>query len=358
MNQHLQGRRILRNLAAALVLAIAPALVAQPASQPAAPSVETLRKDFVNPPNEARPMVRWWWFGPAVVKSEILNELQQMKADGIQGAELAFVYPEVLDDPAKGLKNLPFLSPEMLDDVNYAQSEGRKRGLRIDVTLCSGWPYGGPHITLAEAVGALHTFEVPVPANATTAAIPGGATPAEKPRGLVWSVGDSVISAVIADPATAAPPAATPGRGGRGGGARAVTYNPATAKPIPVTGTTATFAASDRSRVAVFFVQSHTRQEVKRAAVDADGWVLDPFSHDAVAKHLEKVGEPLIKAFGSTPPYAIFSDSLEAYGSDWTPNLPAEFQKRRAAPRRYSPLATSRRTSPAGPAWPRPAPTA
>ena len=43
MNQHLQGRRILRNLAAALVLAIAPALVAQPASQPAAPSVETLQ---------------------------------------------------------------------------------------------------------------------------------------------------------------------------------------------------------------------------------------------------------------------------------------------------------------------------
>jgi hypothetical protein len=30
-----------------------------------------------------------------------------------------------------------------------------------------------------------------------------------------------------------------------------------------------------------------------------------------------------------TPPYAIFSDSLEAYGADWTPNLPAEFKKRR-----------------------------
>jgi len=37
----------------------------------------------------------------------------------------------------------------------------------------------------------------------------------------------------------------------------------------------------------------------------------------------------LVKAFGDTPPYAIFSDSLEAYGADWTPTLPAEFQKRR-----------------------------
>ncbi|HEX3373237.1 MAG TPA: glycosyl hydrolase, partial [Edaphobacter sp.] len=47
------------------------------------------------------------------------------------------------------------------------------------------------------------------------------------------------------------------------------------------------------------------------------------------ATHLQKVGEPLVKAFGDTPPYAIFSDSLEAYGADWTPTLPAEFQKRR-----------------------------
>jgi hypothetical protein len=331
MNQYPHTRlNTLRNfascsLAAALLLAFVPALTAQtPAT-----SVETLRKNFVNPPNEARPMVRWWWFGLAVVKPEILRELQQMKADGIQGAELAFEYPQVLDDPAKGLKNLPFLSPEMLDDVTYAQAEGRKLGLRIDVTLCSGWPYGGPHITLEEASTALHTFEVPVPANATTAQIPGGDAPAANPRGLVWSQGDSVISAVIADPAPAAPPAAAPGRGGRAGGPRPPSFDAATAKPITVTGTSASFAASDKPRVAVFFVQSHTRQQVKRAAVGAEGYVLDSFSHEAVAKHIEKVGEPLIKAFGDTPPYAIFSDSLEAYGSDWTPKLPEEFKKRR-----------------------------
>jgi len=314
------------SMVVALLLALAPVLTAQAP----APTVETLHRNFVNPPNEARPMVRWWWFGPAVVKPEILRELQQMKADGIQGAELAFVYPEVLDEPAKGLKNFPFLSPEMLDDVNYAQSEGRKLGLRIDVTLCSGWPYGGPHITLEEATGALHTFEVPVPAGSTTAQIPGGNAPAANPRGLVWSQGDSVISAVIADPAAVAAAAAAAGRGGQGtGDSRRPTFDAATAKPITVTGTSASFAASDKPRVAVFFVASHTRQQVKRAAVDADGYVLDPFSHEAVAKHLEKVGEPLVKAFGTTPPYAIFSDSLEAYGADWTPKLPEEFKKRR-----------------------------
>ncbi len=135
-------------------------------------SIEALKSNFKNPPADARPMMRWWWFGTAVEKPEILRELQQMKADGIGGAELAFVYPEVLDDPAKDLKNLPFLSPDMLDAVHYAQAEGRKLGLRIDVTLCSGWPYGGPTTTLAEAAGRLRTVEVPVPANATTVTLP------------------------------------------------------------------------------------------------------------------------------------------------------------------------------------------
>ncbi len=132
-------------------------------------------------------MVRWWWFGAAVEKPEILRELQQMKADGIGGAELAFVYPEVLDDPATGLKNLPFLSPEMLDAVNYAQAEGRRLGLRIDVTLCSGWPYGGPATTLAEAAGRLRIAEVPVPADAASVAVP------------TLAAGESLLSASIAN---------------------------------------------------------------------------------------------------------------------------------------------------------------
>ena len=199
-------------IATVLSFAVALPLVAQaPAS-----SIATLHNGFVNPPNEARPMVRWWWFGPAVVKPEILRELQQMKADGIQGAELAFEYAEVLDDPAKGLKNLPFLSPEMLDDVNYAQAEGRKLGLRIDLTLCSGWPYGGPSVTLSQAITSLRVAQVPVPAGATSVAIPG----LQQGESLVAAdVADTLASTAVATPAPAGPGGGFGGRGGRGGGA-------------------------------------------------------------------------------------------------------------------------------------------
>jgi hypothetical protein len=138
-------------------------------------------------------------------------------------------------------------------------------------------------------------------------------------------VGDSILSAVIVASVTRPPATAS----GRGADLPPVAWDAASAQPLQVSGSQIAITPSDKSRTALFFIQSHTGQQVKRAAVDANGYVLDPFSYEAIAKHLEKVGEPLVKAFGATPPYAIFSDSLEAFGADWTPKLPEEFKKRR-----------------------------
>jgi len=300
----------------AFTTAVQAAPPAAPASSPV--SLQALRANFANPPAAARPMVRWWWFGAAVQKPEILRELQQMKANGIGGAELAFEYPQVLDDSYKGLVNLPFLSPEMLDDVKYAQAQGHALGLRIDVTLCSGWPYGGPNTSLEEAATLLRTAEVPVPPNAASVAVPALA----KGESLVYA---SIVNSIVR------PPAARESRQFRGPNAPRppVNWDAASAQPLKVSGGSAEVSPAAQPRTALFFILGHTGQEVKRSAAGAEGWVLDPFSHKAVATHLEKVGEPLVKAFGNTPPYAIFSDSLEAYGADWTPNLPSEFKKRR-----------------------------
>jgi len=297
-------RRFRTVLITGMVLCSLP-LAAQTASTPN-PTLQQLRENFLHPPDSAKPMIRWWWFGPAVTKPEILREFQQMKADGMGGAELAFVYPEVLDgaNPA-GLgtgngsvtfKNFRFLSPEHLAAIAYAKDEGGKLGLRIDVTLCSGWPYGGPNTPLSEAAGRLKTVALPLAANAISLPLP------------KLQDGDQIVATFVAD-------------------GDAKQWDAASAKRIATPSST--FEPSTNPRVALFFVASHTLQEVKRAAIGAEGYVLDPFSHQAVATHLAKVGEPLVKAFGNTPPYAIFSDSLEAYGADWTPNLPAEFFKRR-----------------------------
>src|SRR6185437_16786860 len=101
--------------------------------------VQQLRATFAAPPNDARPMVRWWWFGPAVVKPEIARELDQMHKAGIGGVELAAEYPLALDDPAKGILNLRYGSPEYIDMLRFANQHAAELGMRVDLTLGSGW---------------------------------------------------------------------------------------------------------------------------------------------------------------------------------------------------------------------------
>lgn len=111
-------------------------------------------------------MMRWWWFGPAVTKAELERELRAMQAGGIGGVEIQPVYPYSVDDPAKGVRNLTYLSPEFLDALQFATAKARELGLRVDLTLGSGWPYGGPHIPLDQAAGRLRIEKTGAPLKA------------------------------------------------------------------------------------------------------------------------------------------------------------------------------------------------
>ena len=104
-----------------------------------ATSLSELRHTFVHPPPEARPMMRWWWFGPAVDRADIERDLSAMAAAGIGGVEVSYVYPLVEHPNRLG-------SDEFLADLAYAADVAERLGLRFDVTLGSGWSFGGPHI--------------------------------------------------------------------------------------------------------------------------------------------------------------------------------------------------------------------
>jgi hypothetical protein len=89
-------------------------------------SLSQVRASFAHPPDDCRIMMRWWWFGPAVTKPEIQRELEQMKAAGVGGVEIATLYPLALEDPQAGFRNLPYPSDEYIDALRFAASEAKR----------------------------------------------------------------------------------------------------------------------------------------------------------------------------------------------------------------------------------------
>jgi hypothetical protein len=275
---------------AARLLALA-LLAAAPCVAQTAPT-DALWESFLAPPPEARPMMRWWWFGPAVEPGEIDREIRAMKAGGIGGFEVQPVYPLSPDDAPIGLRNLPYLSDPFIAALRHAAGTARAEGMRIDVTGGSGWPFGGPHVPITQAAANIRMARVAIRAGSEEAPLP-GLGPGEKFLGASLSTGDKLA-------------------------------------PTPVQGDRLSLAPHAQPRELLVFVAGRTGQQVKRAAIGAEGYVLDHIDPAAVANHLTTVGDRLLQAFdGIAPPDAIFSDSLEAYGSSWTADLPAEFRRRR-----------------------------
>ena len=244
-------------------------------------------------------MVRWWWFGPAVTTEELEREMHQMKDAGIGGFEVQPVYPLTLDDPSQGLVNLRYLSPEFLAAVSTAARTAHDLGLRMDMTMGSGWPYGGPHITPAIAAERLQCLRIPIPAGARTIQAP-------KLR-----EGQRFLAAFVASGSA---------RQFDAGSARRISPQGEGSFTVP--------ESHAGSRVLLCFVAELTGQQVKRAAKGAEGNVLDHYSRAAIEKHLEAVGAPLAAAGGGNIT-AMFCDSLEVEGSDWTQGFLEAFQRQR-----------------------------
>ena len=288
----------------ALVLTSTSALLAADTT-----AVDTLQKSFATPPVETRPNVRWWWFGPAVTKPQLEKEMNTMKEGGFGGFEVQPTYPLALNGQYPGLVNLKFLSPEFLDMLNFTAAKAKELGLRMDLTLGSGWPYGGPMITRAEAAQSI--------AQGGTAQVASGQT-------------------------SVAPPAGGGGRRGGGAGGSAVIVaallgpipgvtDPAKAYiSLPVANGAAQLPADLQGATQVTFF--NTRQDimaVKRPAFGAEGPVVDHYSPEAIQKFIDQIALPEINACGANQPYSLFCDSLEVGGEGWTPTFLTEFQKRR-----------------------------
>lgn len=265
--------------------------------------LSTLKNTFLQPALNTRPMTRWWWFGGAVTPEEITRELMLMRDAGLGGVELNPVYPLETDDPKRRIRNIPYFSPDWFDLLRHTVKETRRLGLQFDLTLGSGWPYGGPFIPveLAARKLAVVTKDVTGPAD------------------FVWDLGMEFPQGARLLPTLAVP--ILPSQQLDVAHSQVIAQNPAQGWKVP-----------PGSWKIMVFADSPTLMQVKRPTLGMEGYVLDHFSRGALDLFLNAVGNRTIeelKELGLPPFQSIFCDSLEVQGADWTDDFLEEFRKRR-----------------------------
>lgn len=94
-----------------------------------------------------KPWAYWWWMGSAVTKEDIKANLTDYARAGIGGLHIIPIYG------VKGYEDkfIPFRSKEWYYIVDYTVHEAKSLGLGIDMTLGTGWPYGGPQVSESDA---------------------------------------------------------------------------------------------------------------------------------------------------------------------------------------------------------------
>ncbi len=246
------------------------------------------------PPSSFR-MTAWWlWYGPAVTRQEVLRELREMRRAGIGGVTIYPCYPQQVDDPALGIRNLRFLSPEYLEVYRYAVQAAKALGMTVDVTGGSGWPFGGPSVTLDDASHALRIEKHELEAGAPT-------------QVAILKTGEKRLSVFLTAPGALA--------------SRDVTEFCTPDGKLNLPGET--------GGKIVAVIATPVGMRVKRPAWGGEGYVLDHLSAPALSRYEQSVLDKLVDGVPRGDLRAIFADSLEAYGSDWTAQLPNEFQRRR-----------------------------
>ncbi len=237
--------------------------------------------------NTMKPWTYWWWPGSAVDTTNITRQLQLYSAAGLGGVHIIPIYG------ARGAEHryIQYLGPKWLEMLAYTVAEARRYKLDVDITLGTGWCFGGPHVTdlEANALVVVRTNIVP----------PGGVLgekfdPAKTQALVAFSSHGNCIE---------------------------LTHN------IKPDGTVDWVAPGNSAWTVVAVSQRPSGQKVKRAAPGGDGHMLNLFYPEAVRNYLKWFDDALANYTGPKP-RAVYHDSYE-YRCDWSPDFFNQFEKRR-----------------------------
>ena len=99
------------------------------------------------PSPEAKAGTRWWWLGSAVDKTNLQWNLSEYARAGIGAVEITPLYGVQGNDK----NNIDFLSPRWMQALKDVQDISRPLGIEVDMNCGTGWPFGGPQVSLEQA---------------------------------------------------------------------------------------------------------------------------------------------------------------------------------------------------------------
>ena len=244
---------------------------------------------------ESKAGSRWWLMGSAVDQQNLVKCMDDYAKAGIGTLEITPIYG------VQGNQNhaLTYLSNDWMDALKSMYAIGQEKGIDIDMNNGTGWPFGGPTVSLADAASKL----------VWTNAIVQGDGETEVSQDISASESGTTLSCVMAYP-----------QGETVGSVMDVTEY--------VDGKFLRWKAPSGSWRIIAVYNGHTMQKVKRAAPGGEGYVLDHFNGQAVQRYLSRFDSAFVKT--NTPwPKSFFNDSYEVFNADWSPVLFEEFERYR-----------------------------
>ncbi|MFV0606816.1 MAG: glycosyl hydrolase [Niabella sp.] len=246
--------------------------------------------------SSAKPLTRWWWMGNAVDGKNIQHLLNEYNRVGIGGVEIVPIYG------TKGFEHryINYLSPHWMKILDTTVATAKKYNMSVDVSIGSGWPIGGPDVSLKDAATKMEvvTFKL--------------------------SAGEKYIQKILL-------PKAKSEKDKQVAPETVMAYSPdgdvVDVKKFLNQEGFLNWAPQKSEYTVIALFNAKTGQKVKRAAPGGEGYTLDHFSSESVSNYIKYFD----RHFGNTSHgvRSLYNDSYEVFNADWSPDFFAEFQKRR-----------------------------
>ena len=235
---------------------------------------------------QCRPWSYWWWQGSAVDEDNMRRELRRYRDAGWGGLHIVPIYGA----QGQEARYIEYLSPRWLEMLDFTVKEAGRLGLGVDMTMGSGWCFGGPHISDRDA-------------DAHVVCERSELKPQQKPMTKI--VREAIQAAVAFDPQ---------------------------GKPVELIDKlqddgTIDWTAPEDGWTLYVVSQKPSGRKVKRAAPGGTGWMLNPFSGRAMRAHAAWFDAALADYRGAMP-RSFYHDSYE-YQCNWADDLFDEFERRR-----------------------------